>query len=65
MLEREGPEARLAFKVDSHMLRDAYGFALADKGHDTRAPQAYLGRRNIQHAVRYAELAPTRFEDFW
>jgi hypothetical protein len=21
--------------------------------------------RNIQHTVRYAELAPTRFKDFW
>jgi site-specific recombinase XerD len=41
------------------------GFALANKGHDTRALQAYLGRKNIQHTVRYTELAPTRFKDFW
>jgi antirestriction protein ArdC len=32
---------------------------------DTRALQAYLGHRNIQHTVRYTELAPTRFKDFW
>jgi integrase len=25
------------------------GFALANKGHDTRALQAYLGHKNIQH----------------
>jgi hypothetical protein len=26
-------------------------------GHDTRALQAWLGHRNLQHTVRYAELA--------
>jgi site-specific recombinase XerD len=39
--------------------------ALTNKGHETRALQAYLGRRNIQHTVRYTELAPDRFKDFW
>jgi type 1 fimbriae regulatory protein FimB/type 1 fimbriae regulatory protein FimE len=34
-------------------------------GHDTRALQAYLGHRNIQHTVRYTELSPDRFKDFW
>jgi site-specific recombinase XerD len=43
------------------MLRHAYGFTLANAGHDTRALQAYLGHWNIQHTVRYTELAPTRF----
>jgi site-specific recombinase XerD len=44
----------------------ACGFALANKGHDTRAPlQAYLGHKNIQHTVRYTELSPDRFKDFW
>ena len=38
------------------MLRHARGFALANKGHDTSALQAYLGHRNIQHTVRYTEL---------
>ena len=33
--------------------------------HDTRALQAYLGHRNIQHTVRYTELSPGRFKDFW
>ena len=65
MIERAGAEARLAFKAHPHMLRHACGFALANKGHDTRALQAYLGHRNIQHTVRYTELSPTRFKDFW
>ncbi len=65
MLERAGEAAGLALKVHPHMLRHACGFALANKGHDTRALQAYLGHRNIQHTVRYTELSPGRFKDFW
>jgi type 1 fimbriae regulatory protein FimB/type 1 fimbriae regulatory protein FimE len=65
MLDRAGVEAGLGFKPHPHMLRHACGFALANKGHDTRALQAYLGHKNIQHTVRYTELAPTRFKDFW
>jgi integrase len=65
MIERAGTEAKFAFKAHPHMLRHACGYALANKGHDTRALQAYLGHRNIQHTVRYTELSPTRFKDFW
>jgi type 1 fimbriae regulatory protein FimB/type 1 fimbriae regulatory protein FimE len=65
MVERAGTEAELRFKAHPHMLRHACGYALANKGHDTRALQAYLGHKNIQHTVRYTELSPTRFKDFW
>jgi integrase len=65
MVERAGTEAKLGFKAHPHMLRHACGYALANKGHDTRALQAYLGHKNIQHTVRYTELAPDRFRDFW
>jgi type 1 fimbriae regulatory protein FimB/type 1 fimbriae regulatory protein FimE len=65
MVERAGVEAKLGFPAHPHMLRHACGFALANKGHDTRALQAYLGHRNIQHTVRYTELSPGRFKDFW
>jgi integrase len=27
--------------------------------------QAYLGHKNIQHTVRYSELAADRFKNFW
>jgi hypothetical protein len=50
----------ISFKAHPHMLRHACGYALANRGHETRALQAY-----IQHAVRYTELSPTRFKDFW
>jgi integrase len=65
LVERAGAVAELGFKAHPHMLRHACGFALANKGHDTRALQAYLGHKNIQHTVRYTELSPDRFKDFW
>jgi type 1 fimbriae regulatory protein FimB/type 1 fimbriae regulatory protein FimE len=65
LVERAGVAAKLGFPAHPHMLRHACGFALANKGHDTRALQAYLGHKNIQHTVRCTELAPTRFKDFW
>ena len=65
MVERAGIEVKFGFKAHPHMLRHACGYALANAGHDTRALQAYLGHKNIQHTVRYTELAPTRFKYFW
>jgi integrase len=65
MVERAGKAAKLPFKPHPHMLRHACGYALANRGHDTRALQAYLGHRNIQHTVRYTEMSPMRFKDFW
>jgi type 1 fimbriae regulatory protein FimB/type 1 fimbriae regulatory protein FimE len=65
MLERAGEAAKLGFKAHPHTLRHACGFKLANDGHDTRSLQAYLGHKNIQHTVRYTELAPDRFKDFW
>jgi type 1 fimbriae regulatory protein FimB/type 1 fimbriae regulatory protein FimE len=64
MVERAGKAAGFGFKAHPHMWRHACGFTLA-KGHDTRALQAYLGHRNIQHTVRYTELSPDWFKDFW
>ena len=65
MVARLGVEAKFKFGVHPHMLRHACGYALANRGHDTRALQAYLGHKNIQHTLRYTELSPTRFKDFW
>ena len=47
------------------MLRHACGFELTNDGVDTRALQAYLGHRTIQHPVRYSELASDRFKGFF
>jgi hypothetical protein len=34
-------------------------------GHDTRSIQDYLGHKAIQHTVRYTELSPVKFKEFW
>ena len=65
LLGRIGAWAKMPFPVHPHMLRHACGYALANAGHDTRALQAYLGHKNIQHTVRYSELAADRFKTFW
>lgn len=65
IIERAGRVAGLSLSVHPHMLRHSCGFYLASRGHDTRAIQAYLGHKNIQHTVRYTELSPNRFKSFW
>src|SRR5271168_962797 len=65
MIDRAATRAKLAIKPHPHMLRHACGYSLANRGHDTRALQAYLGHKNIQHTVRYTELSPTRFKNLW
>jgi integrase len=51
--------------IRARMLRHACGYALANKGHDTRAIQAWLGHRSITSAAIYTALAPNRFKNFW
>ena len=65
LVERAEIEAKLPFKAHPHMLRHATGYALANRGVDTRSLQAYLGHRSIQSTVRYTELAPGRFKNIW
>ena len=65
LIKRIGERAGFDFQVHAHMLRHGCGYALANAGHDTRAIQDWLGHRSIQHTVRYTELAPTRFKNFW
>jgi type 1 fimbriae regulatory protein FimE len=65
IVARSGTAAKIEFPVHPHMLRHAAGYKLANDGQDTRAIQHYLGHRNITHTVRYTELSPERFKDFW
>ena len=65
LIARAGEKAGFDFPLHPHMLRHACGYALANAGQDTRALQAYLGHRCIQHTVRYTELSPERFKRFW
>lgn len=65
LVKRLGEKTKLVFPVHIHMLRHSCGYKLANDGHDTRAIQDWLGHRAIQHTVRYTELTPMRFKDFW
>jgi len=65
LITRAGELAKLPFPIHPHMLRHACGFKLASEGQDTRAIQQYLGHKNITHTVRYTELSPDRFKNFW
>jgi Phage integrase family len=64
-LARLAVAAKFPFSVHPHMLRHATGYKLANDGRDTRALQHYLGHKNIMHTVRYTELSPERFKNFW
>jgi site-specific recombinase XerD len=47
------------------MLRHACGYALANKGRDTRAIRGWLGHRSIASTSVYTAVAPNWFKDFW
>jgi type 1 fimbriae regulatory protein FimB/type 1 fimbriae regulatory protein FimE len=64
MVERAAAAASLKLKAHPHMLRHACGCALLNKGHDTRATQAWLGHPSITSTAVYTALAPNRFKDF-
>ena len=65
LLARLAVAAKFPFGAHPHMLRHACGYKLANDGRDTRALQHYLGHKNIMHTVRYTELSPERFKNFW
>lgn len=65
IIARAGNVAGFDFPVHPHMLRHSCGYYLASKGYDTRLIQDYLGHKNIQHTVKYTQLAPNRFNGLW
>jgi integrase len=65
LVRRAGERAKLPLRLHPHMLRHACGYKLANDGKDTKSLSAYLGHKNIQNTMRYTELAPNRFKDFW
>lgn len=65
LIQQLGEAAGISVCSHPHMLRHACGFALADRGVDTRLIQDYLGHRNIRHTVRYTASNAGRFEGVW
>ncbi len=51
--------------VHPHTLRHSCGFALADKGHDLRLIQYYLGHRDPRHTVHYTIFPVMAARDFY
>lgn len=65
IISRAGEIAGFDFPIHPHMLRHSCGYYLASRGYDTRLIQDYLGHKNIQHTVKYTQLAPGRFDGLW
>ncbi|ETS32027.1 tyrosine-type DNA invertase [Photorhabdus khanii] len=65
IISQLGRLANIAVNSHPHMLRHACGFALADRGVDTRLIQDYLGHRNIRHTVLYTASNAERFNGVW
>ncbi len=65
LLRHYSKVAKLEINAHPHMLRHGYGFALADRGIDTRLIQDYLGHRNIQNTVIYTASNAQRFKEIW
>jgi type 1 fimbriae regulatory protein FimB/type 1 fimbriae regulatory protein FimE len=65
MIERAGEAAKLAFPVHVHMVRHSTGYALANRGMDTRRLQHFLGHASITNTVRYTAMSPEPFKDIW
>jgi len=60
-----GIAAKIPLPVHPHMLRHSCGYALANRGWDTRMIQDWLGHRQIQHTVKYTAMNPERFRNLW
>jgi len=65
MIERAGEAAGLPFQLHVHMLRHSTGYALANRGMDTRRLQHFLGHDSITNTVRYTAMSPEPFKDIW
>ena len=64
IVARAGEQAKLGH-IHPHMLRHSCGFTLANKGHDLRLIQDYLGHRDPRHTAHYTRTASGRFEGLW
>lgn len=65
IIKKCGKKSGITHHIHPHKFRHGCGFALAEKGIDTRLIQDYLGHRNIQHTVHYTQSNPSRFKRIW
>lgn len=55
----------IGLKVNPHLFRHSCGYAMANKGHDLRLIQDYLGHTDIRSTVIYTAVCPERFKELW
>ena len=65
LIKTVGARAKLAMPIHAHMLRHSCGYALANRGVDTRSIQSWLGHVSIVHTAHYTALSSARFVDFF
>jgi site-specific recombinase XerD len=65
LIAETAKRAKPRFHVHPQMLRHSTGYYLANRNHDTRFIQDYLGHRNIGHTVKYTRTAASRFDGRW
>ena len=58
-------EPLAGLKVHPHALRHATGYALVNKGVDTRTLQGFMGHAQITNTVRYTALDANRYKGIW
>ena len=62
LFARLGEKAGLPWPINPHMLRHSTGYALVNRGDDTRSIQGFLGHKNIRHTQTYTALSASRFK---
>lgn len=62
LFARLGEKVELPWPINPHMLRHSTGYALVNKGDDTRSIQGFLGHKNIRHTQEYTALSANRFQ---
>ena len=65
LIKRIGKRAGFAFPVHATCCATAAAMRWPITATIPARIQDWLGHRSIQHTVRYTELSPTRFKDFW
>lgn len=65
LVREAGKRAALPFHIHPHMFRHGCGYALANKGIESRIIQDYLGHRDPKMTARYTRTAASQFEDLW
>ena len=57
IIERAGEVAKLPFPVHVHMVRHSTGYALANRGMDTRRLQHLGSCQHYEHGTLYRDVA--------